>query len=236
MNMRLKVVFYSAEGELLVPYTYSDTLSRFVRKLLGDEGKRVFTFSPLRAVNREIKENGILLRNPISWYISSPIKNYIYKIEEEILRLPEVELFGERIYVDRTVKLDEKEFHDGKQSFKAMSPIVVRKIIRDKGQTKMIYYSPYETEFYNILKKDLVEKYKLLYGKEPQSLSFYLEFDKNYCSKRKKISKLIDTGSVKIKGWFAPFKLESTGELIKIAYEWGLGDLNYLGFGMIDTV
>ncbi len=230
------MVFYSTEGEIFVPYSYAEKLSKFVRQLLGDDSKRVFTFSPLRSINREIKEEGIILRNPISWYISSPIKNYIYKIEEEILKLPDVELFSNLVYVERTVKLDEKEFRDGKYTFKAMSPIIVRKIIKDRNSSRMHYYSPYETEFYNILKKDLVEKYKLLYGKEPANSKFFLEFDKDYCSKRKKISKLIDTGSTKLKGWFAPFKIEGSGELIRVAFDWGLGDLNYLGFGMIDTV
>lgn len=98
------------------------------------------------------------------------------------------------------------------------------------GRKKTYYYSPYEKEFEILIKENLRKKYESFY-KEKKEFVFKikpLKVDKN----QEKI--IIYKGTV-IKGWLGVYEIESEKEIIKFAYDTGLGSKNSQGFGMFEV-
>ena len=49
-------------------------------------------------------------------------------------------------------------------------------------------------------------------------------------------AKLIEIDGEKIKSWLSPFIMAGSPELLSIAYDWGVGNRNPMGFGMVEVV
>ncbi|MCK5076026.1 MAG: hypothetical protein KAR38_06600, partial [Calditrichia bacterium] len=46
----------------------------------------------------------------------------------------------------------------------------------------------------------------------------------------------LNENEFKVRGWMGKFMLKGSKQLLKLAWEWGLGEKNYLGFGMWHNV
>ncbi len=236
--MRLKITFSTKES-LFIPFKSNLEFYTFLRDILKNKGieDKIFNYSPFRSMNREIKADGIELRTPIHIYITSPIIEYLNVIREYFTEKEEVELFSTKLTLEKIVEIPQIVFSDDNYKFKCLSPITVLKKVMVKGDDqKEVFLNPHDSEFYSKLRADLSEKYRKLYGSLPKDNRLFIEFDKEYINKKRKISKLIDIKGKKIKGWLAPFSMSGNGKFIQIAYDWGLGRLNDYGFGMIDLV
>jgi CRISPR-associated endoribonuclease Cas6 len=236
--MRLKISF-STEDSFFIPFKSNLEIYTFIMDILKKAGieDRIFNYSPFRSMNREITQEGIILKTPIHIYISSPVEEYLSVIREYIGNAGDIELFSTILTLEKIIEIPNISFSNDTYKFKCLSPITVLKKIIVKGDDqKEVFLNPHDSEFYAKLRIDLTEKYRKLYGTFPKDARLFIEFDKEYIGKKKKISKLIDIKGKKIKGWLAPFTMAGNGKLIQIAYDWGLGRLNDYGFGMIDIV
>ena len=89
--------------------------------------------------------------------------------------------------------------------------------------------------------KNILNKYLSLYDQEPDDADFGCTLDEKFIADRggpQKISKLITikqgrSDETKVRGFMCPLTIEGNPELIKLAYESGLGEKNSLGFGML---
>jgi len=97
---------------------------------------------------------------------------------------------------------------------------------------KTYYYNPSEKEFPMLIKENIIKKYKAFYRKMPSSEEFFIEPIK-LDNRNEKI--VIYKGFV-IKGWMGKFKLKGEPELLKLAYNAGLGAKNSQGFGMFEII
>lgn len=89
-----------------------------------------------------------------------------------------------------------------------------------------------ENEFEQLIRDNLIKKYIAFYNIEPSDTSFKLVPIKN---KNLKENIILYKGIV-IKGWSGEFDIEGSEELIKIAYDAGLGSKNSQGFGCIELI
>jgi CRISPR-associated endoribonuclease Cas6 len=176
-----------------------------------------------------------------STYVDRIYENFVIGLfsgKEINLYFPKnkVTLFIENAVVQEEIEISKK------MSFTCYSPISVSTQIDIDGKLKkhfLDYMNPSEREhFKQNIYKNLCNKYETIFEKkwdQPEEFSFY--FDEKYIEKRKgNISKLISfKEGEKIKGFEAPFVVETYPELIKIGYYCGFGENNSAGFGCVGS-
>lgn len=107
------------------------------------------------------------------------------------------------------------------------------------------YILPDDPLLSDLLRANILNKYISLYGHEPEDTRFVCTLDQDYVQRKnvegKRITQLITikegrTEETRVRGFMCPFTLEGNPDLIRLAYESGLGEKNAMGFGMMDVV
>lgn len=120
---------------------------------------------------------------------------------------------------------------NGELKAKTLSPICLS-TKTDEG--KIHYYSPAEPEAGQAIINNLINKYTAFYGKAYEGSR---EFEWKILSEPK--SKLITMKAgtpqqTKVRAFNCSFILKADNELLRIAYECGLGEKGSMGFGMVE--
>ena len=112
------------------------------------------------------------------------------------------------------------------------SPVTVYSTYFDENSSKKtIFYHPDDYKFKELLERNIIKKYIAVFGKEPEE-----KIEINHVGKFPKKVYVIYKG-FKIVGWLTAFDIYSENkELLKIAYDTGLGAKNSQGFGLVDVV
>lgn len=113
---------------------------------------------------------------------------------------------------------------------KTLSPIC---ITMKNAADKLDYIPPEHPDYSKFIKNNLLTKYEAFFGTPPPS-DVFLVWETNNKSHSKLIR--IKSGTkeeTSVRGYNCRFKFFSTPELMKIAYNAGIGEKNSMGFGMI---
>lgn len=242
--MRLKIKFKFAKLNLPIHYNHilHATILNMInneefRKFIHDKGysfeKRVFklySFSRLIGnfeINAEKKE--INFFDNVYLYISSYDDNFCYYIMEKLLTFGNIKIGKNVLEIE---KVEAMNFVPA-DSLKVVtrSPVTVYSTyIYENGKKKTLFYHPDDFKFQEIVEKNIIKKYKAIHDKEPEGT-----IEIKHVGKSPK-SVLVVYKGFKIKGWLTAFDLFGDPELIKIAYETGLGSKNSQGFGFIEKI
>jgi CRISPR-associated endoribonuclease Cas6 len=242
--MRVKLTFKGGRNALL-PADCNYFLTFLIYDLLRTSGKNLlkflsekdhltegrdfnlFTFSQLIFTRKWIKQGGIVnLGDRITWLISSPIKEFIRHIINELFQRGVVQIEKVSLYPEDVETLPEPEFCK-REYFTCLSPLTM-------SVNGKYYLSMDEAEeFSHRICEDLIQKYRLLYGSDPHDRSLKVEFDQEYLDAHPHPSRLIDLKGLKVRGYMVPFYAYGSTELMRVGYECGFGDKNSAGFGMV---
>lgn len=252
--MRFRISLRPERERIKLPYNYSYPLFAAIYAFLNhsephfshflhDEGFshddrafKLFTFSPLFAAKRKTLPDGLILSDRVDWFISSPKEEFLSNLVNGILAQGFLLICGHKLLVESVEVLSQPSL-EGRASFRALSPIVISTgEVTEKSAFIKKYLSPFDSRFYPVLEQNLRRKYQACYGKEPPSESVSIEFDQDFISTRRRISKLTDFKGIKIRGYQAPFTIQGNSELIRIGYEAGFGENNSAGFGMVEVI
>ncbi|AGN16033.1 CRISPR-associated endoribonuclease Cas6 [Methanobrevibacter sp. AbM4] len=242
--MRLKILLKSKKNKLNIPFNYNHILSaiiynkiadlKFSQKLHSSNSYKYFTFSQIHIHNFKITKQGFLSQNGmIDFLISSPNDYLIKSLVEGFLDDLTVNFIGEDLFVQKVELLPIPEFKD-KITVRTLSPIIVRTKKEVNGELKIWDLAPGD-KFFENLEKNLINKYlkfnKL--EKTDKKVKIYSEM-RNVKSKRISIEK----GDKKTyhRAYMMDLILEGDEELLKFAYDTGLGEKSGLGFGMINLI
>ena len=148
-----------------------------------------------------------------------------------------------RFVVEQVEILPEPEW-ERKMSFTMLSPMTVSLPEERNGKLVPQYLRAHDLRLSDALRVNIVNKYRSLYKNELQDIEFSCTLDQDYIEKHggyEGVSKLIvikegKEDETKVKGIMCPLTIEGNPDLIKLAYESGLGEKNSLGFGMIEVV
>lgn len=232
-----------------------------VAKRLHDNKKDVkFVFSKPLAEGRRRRgwwadKKGIFVKSRcFRIYFSTPEHWIFNAFIDGFFKLGEIRLFGKTLYLDRVRTLKEPEKLSGRH-LKTLSPINVFMNNNPNG-TKTWDLSPLQSKkspFKNepelwrkLLLRNLREKYFLLHGERyegeldiallekprPKQSRFEIKHVIKY---NPEIKKHI-LGSVYVRGWDLGIELYGEDEILRVAYELGLGMRNSLGFGMVGVM
>ena len=112
---------------------------------------------------------------------------------------------------------------------KTLSPITVYStLVSQDGKKKTYYYSPFESEFSELIKNNLIKKYEAFNCKK---LDYY-DFKITPIKETLKESVIFYKGFI-VKGWNGVFEIKGNKELIEVALNSGMGSKNSQGMGCI---
>ena len=259
--MRIKLVLKPLHKDsslsLNYPYSFSSLIYRIIASSSSDyadflhnqgykngsKSFKFFTFSRPQIESQRVNNGRIyILSNSITWQIASPIKDFLENLVKGLFQQEEILLADDGLKnyfaVTSIEKLSSPLLQD-KQTFKCLAPVTISitEIYNDKRQK--VYVSPDKAIFSELIRNNLIEKWRVLYSKDPESDHLDFNFDWDFINRQggvNKVSKLICYKDINIRGYFAPFSVSGSKELIKLGYECGFGNANSQGFGMAEVI
>ena len=202
------------------------------QKLHSSQSYKFFTFSNLHIHKFKPIKDGLLSQNgKIDFTISSPDDYLIKSLVEGFLEDLTVDFIGEALLVEKVELLPSPEFTD-KVNVETLSPVIARTKKEVDGELKTWDLAPSEEQFYRSLENNLINKYKEFNKIEETDKKITISSEMAHV-KRKRIS--IDKNDQKTfhRAYLMDLTLEGDIDLIRFAYDAGLGEKNALGFGMI---
>ncbi|ONN28069.1 hypothetical protein XJ44_00555 [Thermosipho affectus] len=242
--MRLKVSFEFEK--LVLPIDYNHILQSTILNLISnddfksfihDQGYiyekrkfKLYTFSRIYGKFSIDKEKGkITFFDSANFIVSSYDDMFCRYLAERFLSFENIYLGGNFV----SPKSIEVDYFESKNSLKTItkSPVTVYSTYLDEnGKKKTLYYHPDDPKFKQIIEQNIYKKYYSIYKKEPKGFIKIKHVGKN----PKRI--VVYYKGFKIVGWMTAFDLFGDEELIKIAYEAGIGAKNSQGFGLLEKI
>ena len=249
--MRIKISMVS-EGVQTIDINYNYHVSSFIYKCIDasdkgysqflhdqgyvedNKGYKLFCFSMLIAENYKVDGSNFIIDGKVDLYVTSPMKKFLMAFVDIIAMNPDVKIGNGSFRITNIETMIEPDFRD-EMRFRCLSPVAMATaVLGENEKLKKIDLYLEDKKYAENIRMNLISKYKILFGREPDNTEINIEFMNIEKFKRGKRIQYKD--NVSIKGYLAPFKMKGSTELMKVAYECGLGDRNSLGLGMIETI
>ena len=189
---------------------------------------KMYSYSKIFGTFRIDKENKkIIFFDSIYFYISSYDRSFVEYLGRNIITENKLNLVGNLLSLEKFECIVEKV--EEECMVKTLSPITVYStLMGQNGKKKTYYYSPFECEFSELIKNNLIKKFEAFNCKKLESYDFEITPIKETL----KESIILYKGFI-VKGWNGVFKLKGNKELIEVALNAGLGSKNSQGMGCI---
>ncbi|RMH07811.1 MAG: CRISPR-associated endoribonuclease Cas6 [Aquificota bacterium] len=239
MILRLEFV---AEENIELPKSYNHILQGFFYKNMpkiishfihdvgfayGKRRFRLFTFSKVIGKLLKKAQGKVVYEPKITLYFASPFAQVVSSSAHVFIKKESFFLDSNKLYLASVEAINPPISTTIK--VRCLSPITVYKT--PIGEKRFVYLSPWEEEFYRIIKQNLLKKYEIVYNK---SYDGVLEIKPVELKKSYK-KKVVYKGTL-IVAWEGYYELSASQEMLKLALEAGLGARNSQGFGMVEVV
>ncbi len=231
----------------------SPAYSNFLHNMgyVGPDGKlrKLFTFSGLffrpkampDARSLKIKRGSLA-----TLYISSPMINeFIQHFVTGLFRKQQFTIADRtastEFIVEQVETLPVPQFKS-KSHFIAKSPIVLTTPLKNGPSRRAYYYRPTDTGLSEAVRKSLLKKHSAVHGHPPSNDKLEFALDHKAIERHggpKSITRrhIIRDGypdATDVIGFIAPFELDGSTELMRTAWECGIGDKCSMGFGCVE--
>jgi len=252
LKMRITLEF-TGEKNLILLIHYNYIVQGLLYDLMGDTDfaaflhdvgfqyeKRkfkLFTFSRIEGEFQIVEKpkgyKKIIIKPPFKFTVASPLEEVIIDISKNVLKREYCHFNGQKFTLN-SLNIENPPVFKEKARIKFISPVVMYTTLRDGDKKYTYYYSPWDEKFSTLLLNNLIKKYELVYKIRPQNPHFKLiplveKEDRRY-------SKMIKYKNVYVKGWMGIYDVETTPELLELAYYTGLGAKNSQGFGCFEII
>ncbi len=247
--MRIVVKFEAEKGYLEVPVHYNHLLQSLIYRNLHEGlstwihdqgffyGKRrfkMFTFSRLFGSKMRRVGKKLVFQNPVYFKIGSMKGDILESFALHLIKKGEV-LINRQKCRFTAVEVELPLEGDGEILLKAISPITVYSTLKaPSGGKKTYFYTPWEKEFADQIKKNLIRKAVSLYGKAPTAAWEDFLFEPHRVSTARNFA-IINFKGTWIKGWTGIYRVRIPKPYFEIAYNAGVGAKNSQGFGMLEV-
>ncbi|MBO8159475.1 CRISPR-associated endoribonuclease Cas6 [Thermosyntropha sp.] len=236
----------TADKEITLPQHYNHIVQGFIYRQITDKDYRdflhnqgykygsrsfkLFTFSKLLGditVDRDKKV--VTFASPVRLVISSPVEKFITDVAETLIR-GGVKVLGNNLVEVEGIKVHrEPDFRD-KVLVKMLSPVVAYSTEINAERKKTRYYSPWEEKFTALINQNLHKKFEIINREKCADEIEVIPVGNG----GDKFSRIIYYKNFIVKGYDGDYWLRGNPELIKIAYNTGLGSKNSQGFGCFE--
>jgi len=191
---------------------------------------KMFTFSKFFGNYNYNQDTKMITFTDKVWFtLSSPNDKFLEYIIDKILFTKKYLLNRQEVQVE-DIKYSKFSPSKGLE-VETKSPITAHVSLKDNDKTKTRYLSPADIEFNEIIRSNLIRKFKAFYGCEPQDDNFTIKPSDGHL----KMTISNYKGFI-IKGWEGKFYTNGSPELLKIGYDAGLGARNSMGFGLVEKI
>ncbi|MDP9750248.1 CRISPR-associated endoribonuclease Cas6 [Thermoanaerobacter pentosaceus] len=250
--MRITMEFIG-EKNLVLPIHYNYIVQGFLYDLMGDSNfavflhdkgfqyeKRKFKLFTFSRIEGEFKilvdskgQKKISITPPFKFTVASPLDEFIFDISKNVLKKEYCHFNGQK-FILNSLNIDNPPVFKSKARIKFISPVVMYSTLKEGDIKYTYYYSPWDEKFSPLLLNNLLKKYELVYNVKAKDPYFKLyplskQEDRRY-------SKMIKYKNVYVKGWMGIYEVETTPELLELAYYTGLGAKNSQGFGCFEII
>ena len=246
--MRISVNL-EAEQDIELPVQYNHILQGFLYNNLTDkdyreflhhtgyrEGNKVFklfTYSRLLGRFKLDQQSGrISFKSPVEIVISSAVEQFLTDLAETLIKSDSKLLGKNRVEVKSISVHRDIEFTQ-EIKIKMLSPVVAYTTLQNEDIKYTYYLSPWKSQFADIARNNLLSKCEIIHGFKPENQELKIIPNGN---QEKKFEKTLNYKGTIIKGYNGIYWLKGSPELIKIAYDTGLGSKNSQGFGCWEVV
>lgn len=229
-NYRIKIAS-------LIKGSIKDQNSDLFRELWGQNKTKPFTFCTYMYDAKHIKENDTayleFTGGKMGLTMSSSDPGILINIYNALVNYSgEQSPFGYSISLRNFRLAKEPAFHDRRQTFRLMSPMVIRNMTGEGKKKKDNGYLPYDDprfseNLYHEVRKMCIEFIDKSYNLE--------ENDFIFTPVECRAVKIIHYGEV-ITAVSGTFTLGATTEVLKLVYDAGIGSRRSQGFGMLEIV
>jgi len=260
--MRIRIQLLALAKNAAVPINYQYPVSAAIYKILNraspeytaflhnkgysaPSGRfmKLFTFSKLYIPHAQFKDGKLLgdFRQPCHLFVGSPMhEDFVQNFVLGLFDSSTIEIAGSgmrtRFQVRGVESIIKPEFNE-EMRFRCLSPIVIsRSEDRENGRMPH-YYRPFEEGLNEALRKNLLQKYQIIYNAFPENEAFEFQITEKDKPRSKKIT--IKEGTphaTELKAFETYFTLRGNPELMEVAWECGLGEHTSQGFGMVEVV
>lgn len=201
-------------------------------KTHSKQGFKFYTFSNLVLDDRIPEKNGLNFKTA-HFFLSSPDPEFIRSFAEGLLLEPEFFLGNNEnkvsFIIERIEVLPAVHFSD-MCTFRTLSPIYLKTLRKQNDKLVEFDLYPKDSKFHENLHKNLVARYEEFYGSKIEKDFFEILNIPNFKPKRVKIENNYRRCSL------MDFSISANPELLKFAYDAGLGEKNAMGFGCLDLL
>jgi CRISPR-associated endoribonuclease Cas6 len=207
--------------------------SRFVHNtgFLYEKRKfKLFTFSRLRGLYLLRNVTEITFNGKFDFIFSTAVDGIANDFAKSIIgnenvRLGDTDLKVSSVYVHKEPEFDDEIL------LRTISPLTIYStLLTGEGKKKTYYFSPYEPEFSSLIDRNLRKKYFALHNEQNHGKTIEII---PMGRQKEVIAKFKETI---IKGWLGIYKMRGDHELLKLAYDAGVGGKNSEGFGCFELV
>jgi CRISPR-associated endoribonuclease Cas6 len=247
---RLRLQLETVTGSLKVPVHYNqllqglvyDHLSRSLADRVHTQGFkhekrqfRMFTFSRLvghsRLIRGDSQRPDIEFAGPVSFWLASPETEILESFASHIVREGRLRL-GDTECHATAVEVPFTKIPGNQVTVRTLSPITVYStLMTADGRKKTYYYSPREREFSEQIAANLTKKSAALRRDSNHSSGSISFTPVRVSTKDQHVVYFKDTV---IKAWSGIYELKAPPDLLRLAFDCGLGAKNSQGFGMIE--
>lgn len=198
----------------------------------GKRSFRLFTFSQLQGKYRILKETKqIRFFGQVSLSVHSPLAPFCQSVMNAIVREDGIRIGQAHLNVVH-IECEEPQVTDKTIYVKTLSPVTVYSTMyRPDGRKFTHYFQPRDPDFAELIQKNLLKKFDLVYQTVPTSVRFDIE---PIGKSRERV--MLYKGIV-IKGHTGTFKLSADDKrLLSLALDAGIGIKGSQGFGCIECL
>jgi CRISPR-associated endoribonuclease Cas6 len=239
----------SSEKEIKLPIHYNHILQGFLYKnlsnkdyreflhqkgySLGNKSFKLFTFSRLLGEFRIVpQKKEIIFTPPVKIIVAAGVEQFITDLAETLIK-SELNFLGNQPVEVKSIGVHKNFTPSNLLQIKMLSPMVAYSTLTEREKKWTEYYSPWQPRFAELVKANLEAKYQVLYGEIPSQEELKII---PHGSQEQKFKSVIKYKGTVIVGYLGLYWLKGNPDLIKIAYDTGLGSKNAQGFGCWEVV
>ncbi len=251
----MRITFdFESEQNIVLPVNYQNYLhgliysnisNQEVRSKLHDEGIiyngnkfKHFTFSRLLgSFEYDGKRKTLNFGKKVRFVFSTKLEDVESDILHSLFTKEELSLGGNKIKLS-SIEASDKDFENNKEkeswNIQMLSPLTVFSRYENvlNGKNRTVYFSPKSKELSGIISSRLKRKY-LAYYKTTNGLDFNITITP-LSKESKVVAKL--KGNEFVEAYDGRFEISGHPEVLKFAYDVGIGKKNSFGFGMFEKL
>jgi CRISPR-associated endoribonuclease Cas6 len=240
--MRVEIHF-NLEEPISIPIQYNHIIQAIIYSWIGDEkfkdfihnkgykfeerAYKLFTFSKINGRFQLDKNNRkIILYEDMRITISSAVDEFMeYLLNSVLIENNPMNIGGADVKISK-VEVKQKPALSNKVQVYTLSPVTAYSTLENK-QTK--FYNPYDMEFSQYIRSNLLHKYEAYHGKQPENADFIIKPIGAVKEAR------VNYKGFHIKAYNCELEMEGSEELLNMAYDAGIGGKGSQGFGCIEA-